>query len=59
MVRIMMLGTFITWTDANTSSTLGYAGDLISDLTPLMIPVIAIGLGLLIFTVIVKTIQGR
>ena len=54
-----MLGTFITWTDANTSTTLGYAGDLISDMTPLMIPVIAVGLGLLIFTVIVKTIQGR
>jgi len=53
-----MLATFINWTDANTSSTIGVVKDLISDLTPLLIPVIAIGLGLIIFTVIVKAIRG-
>jgi len=53
-----MLSTFITWTDANTTSTIGYMQALITDLTPLLIPIIAIGLGLIIFSVIVKVIRG-
>ena len=53
-----MLATFINWTDANTSSTIAVIKDLIGDLTPLLIPIIAIGLGLIIFTVIVKAIRG-
>jgi len=54
-----MLATFITWTDANTSSTIAHMKNLITDLTPLMIPVIAIGLGLIIFSVIIKAIRGK
>lgn len=53
-----MFITFITWTEENTSTMLGYTRDIISDLTPLIIPIIAIGLGLLIFTVVIKSIRG-
>ena len=53
----MLLGTFFTWTPENTSSTIGYMSDMISDFTPLLILVIAIALGLMVFTVIVQVIK--
>ena len=53
-----MIFTFFTITEANITTTLGYVSDLISDLTPLMLPVIAIGLGLMIFYAIVRAIRG-
>lgn len=53
-----MFSTFVSWTDANTSTTISHMKNLITDLTPLMIPIIAIGLGLIIFTVIIKAIRG-
>lgn len=50
--------TFINITDGDISSMIGYIKDLISDLTPLMLPIIAIGVGLIIFAVIIKAIRG-
>lgn len=49
---------FITWTEANTTAMLGYMSGFIADLTPLLIPIIAIGLGLLVFSVVIKAIRG-
>lgn len=52
-------GTFLTITDANISSTTGYVKDLITDLMPLLTVIIAVGIGLIIFSVIVSTIRGH
>jgi len=54
-----MTGTFITWTGENTSSTIAVMKDLINDLSPLLTIVIAIGLGLIVFSAIVKAIRGN
>ncbi len=53
------LGTFLTITDANISSTTGYVSALIGDLMPLLTVIIAVGIGLIIFSVIVNTIRGH
>jgi len=50
---------FITWTEANTTAMLGYMSGFIADITPLLTPIIAIGLGLIVFSVIVKVIRGN
>ena len=55
--EILLTGTFITWTQQNTDDMIGYIQDLITDLTPLLIPIIAIGLGLIIITVIIGVIR--
>jgi hypothetical protein len=52
-----MPAVFINWTSENTTAMIGYIKDLIGDLTPLLIPIIAIGLGLIIFAVIVRVIR--
>lgn len=49
--------TFISWSASNTEAMIGYMGDLIADLTPLLIPIVAVGLGLIIFSVIVGVIR--
>lgn len=50
---------FIDWTPENTTAMLGYMSGFIADLTPLLMPIIAIGLGLIVFTVIVRAIRGN
>jgi F0F1-type ATP synthase assembly protein I len=54
----MLLTTFLNWTPDMTASMIGYVEDLITDLSPLLIPIIAIGLGLIIFAVVVKVIRN-
>lgn len=49
--------TFFTITETDITTMLGYVGDLVGDLTPLMLPIIAIGLGIFIFWAIVKSIS--
>lgn len=55
----MFIGTFFTITDTDITKMLGYVGDLVEDLTPLMLPVIAIGLGVFIFWAIITAIRGK
>jgi hypothetical protein len=56
----MMLPIFIiNWTASSTSEMLSNAGGLIDDLNPLLVAVIGIGLGLIIFEVVVSVIRGR
>lgn len=50
--------TFINITEADVSSLLEYTKAFISDITPFMIPIIAVGLGLIILAVIIKAIRG-
>jgi len=54
-----MLTTFLTWSASNTEAMLGFMADLIGNLTPLLTPIIAVGLGLIIFAVIVGVIRGH
>lgn len=53
----MFLGTFITWSPDMTTAMIGYIQDFITDISPLLIPIIAIGLGLIIFSVVVSVIR--
>ena len=48
----------MTWTASSTESMLSYTKDFISDVTPLLIPIIAILLGLIIFSVVMRSIRG-
>jgi len=50
---------FIDWTQASTDAMLGYMSGFISDMIPLLTPIVAVGLGLIVFSVIVKTIRGN
>ena len=54
-----MLGTFLTISSENITTTIGYIKDLIGDLTPFLTLIIAVGLGLIIFSVIVNVIRGK
>lgn len=55
----MILTTFLTITTENVSTTISYIKDLIGDLMPLLLIVMAVGIGLIIFEVIVNVIRGR
>jgi len=51
------MGTFLTITEGDITTMLGYVSAFVSDLTPLLLPVVAIGLGIFIFWAIVKSIS--
>lgn len=51
--------TFITWTASTTEAMVANIHDIISDLTPLLTIVLAIGVGLIIFSVIISAIRGH
>jgi len=54
----MFYGTFLTW-DANTSNTMiGYMKDLFTDLTPLLVVIFGIGVGLIIVGAVIRAIRG-
>jgi hypothetical protein len=53
----MILGTFVDILPADITEMLGYSKDLITDLTPLMLPIIAIGLGIFIVVSIIGVIK--
>ena len=53
----MFLGTFLTLTSGDITAMLGYVQNIITDLTPLMLPIIAAGVGIFIFWAIVKAIR--
>jgi len=57
--NILLSGVFIDWTDEMTTSLLGRIKDLITDLTPLLIPIIAIGVGLIVVGAIIRAIRGN
>jgi len=53
----MILGTFVDILPGDITSMLGYSKDLITDLTPLLLPIIAIGLGIFIVVSIIGAIK--
>ena len=52
-----MFGTFLTLTAGDITAMLEYVKDFILDLTPLLLPIIAIGVGLIVFYAIVRAIR--
>jgi hypothetical protein len=53
----ILLATFFDFNADNVSSTLAYTKDLIGDFTPILIPIIAISLGLIVIWGIVSAIK--
>jgi len=54
---MILAGTFVDILPEHITSMLGYSKDLITDLTPLMLPIIAIGLGIFIVVSIIGAIK--
>jgi len=52
-----MTSTFATITPENITTMLGYVKDLILDLTPLLLPIIGVGLGIIILYAIISSIR--
>jgi hypothetical protein len=57
MLSTILLGTFLDITPDNINSMLGYTKNLIVDLTPLMLPIIGIGLGILVIWAIINSFR--
>jgi len=55
---LFLLGTFFEISEENISTTLGYTKGLIVDLTPILLPIIGIMVGLIIFWAIMRAIRG-
>lgn len=49
--------TFFTITSENITTMLGYVEDLVTDLTPLLLPILGISLGIFIFWAIISSIK--
>lgn len=52
-----MFGTFIDILPTDITAMLGYTKDLITDLTPLLLPIIAIGIGIFIVVALINVIK--
>ncbi|GAH91925.1 unnamed protein product [marine sediment metagenome] len=53
-----MLATFITIESADITAMIGYISDFLTDLTPLLLPIVAVGVGIFVFWAIVKAIKS-
>lgn len=53
----VLLSTFFDFTSDNVSSTIGYVKGFIGDFTPILVPIIAISLGIIIVWGIVSAIK--
>lgn len=49
----MPLFTFFTFSSSSIDTLLGYVGGFITDITPLMLPLIAIGVGILVVSALI------
>ena len=45
----LLAGTFFEFAPESVNSMLGYTSSFVADITPLLLPIIAVGLGLIIF----------
>ena len=50
---------FVNWTQDMTNAVLANATGLITDLTPLLVIIIGIGIGLIVFYAVVSAIRGH
>jgi hypothetical protein len=49
----MPLFTFFTFSSSSITDLLAYVGDFIDDITPLMLPIMAIGIGIFIVVAVI------
>ncbi len=54
----MIAGTFITITEGMMTEMLGYVGDIFTDLSPIILLIVGVSLGLMVITVIVNSLRG-
>jgi hypothetical protein len=54
-----MLYTFFTFSSSSITEMLGYVQDFITDISPLMLPIIAIGIGIFILLAIIGAFGRR
>lgn len=52
-----MLGTFLTWGETETTSMLTHAKNMITDLSPLLLIILGVGLAVIIISAIVGAIK--
>lgn len=52
-----MLGTFFTFTEGDVAQVITYIQDVVTDFTPILIPIIAISLGIFIIWAIIKALK--
>ena len=54
----MLFGTFLNWGTNESNVMIGYMKDLFIDLTPLLVIIFGIGVGLIIVGAIIRAIRG-
>lgn len=54
----MFLTSFFNFATSDANVMLGYSGDLLTDLTPILIPIIGVAVGLIIVIAIIRAIRG-
>lgn len=54
----LLTTTFMNFTDSDVATMTDYIKDFISNFTPILLPIIAIGVALIIIGVIIKAIRG-
>jgi len=52
-----LYGTFLDITPENITAMLGYTKNLILDMTPLLLPIIGIGLGILVVWAVIRAFR--
>lgn len=57
-MAILLTTTFFTFSGDDVATMTGYITDFLGDFTPLLLPIIAVGVGLIILTVIIKALRG-
>jgi len=50
----MILPTFISISESDVTTTIGYTADFLGDILPLFLPIIGLAIGILIFRAIIK-----
>ncbi len=55
----LILGTFFDFTETDVSSMIGYTKDVITDFTPILIPIIAVAVGVIILTAIIHALKSK
>lgn len=54
-----ILGTFLNWTDSTSDLMLTYTTGLMSDLTPLLVIIIGVAVGIIVVSAIISAIRGH
>lgn len=54
-----MLGTFFTISTEDITTMIGYIGDIFSDLSPVILLIVGVGLGLMAVSVIIRALRGN